>query len=69
MNSPEIVLLHGWGCDRSIWAALEARLRSAGRRVTAVDFPGFGASAEPPEPWGMEDYTRWLEAPAGWKIF
>lgn len=33
-----------------------------GLRVTSLDFPGFGAEAEPPAPWGVEDYTRWLEA-------
>lgn len=29
--------------------------------VVSVDFPGFGAEPEPREPWGVEEYTRWLE--------
>ncbi|MDR2912036.1 MAG: alpha/beta hydrolase [Alistipes sp.] len=62
MNSPtEIVLLHGWGCDGSIWAGVKAHLTEAGHRVEALDFPGFGTSQEPPEAWGMEDYAAWFE--------
>lgn len=53
--------MHGWGCDGSIWGGLRTHLEAAGHRVTAVDFPGFGAEPEPPAPWGMEDYARWFE--------
>jgi pimeloyl-ACP methyl ester carboxylesterase len=53
--------MHGWGCDHSIWAGLAAHLTAAGHRVTALDFPGFGATPEPSEPWGMEDYAGWFE--------
>jgi pimeloyl-ACP methyl ester carboxylesterase len=60
-TSVDIVLMHGWGCDRAIWAGVEAHLAGAGHRVVSVDFPGFGAEAEPPSPWGMEDYTVWFE--------
>ncbi|MGB7587758.1 MAG: alpha/beta hydrolase, partial [Solirubrobacterales bacterium] len=28
--------------------------------VFALDLPGFGESAEPPEPWGSEDYARFV---------
>lgn len=61
MNSPDIVLMHGWGCDHTIWRGLQTRLEEAGHRVTALDFPGFGSAAEPPVPWGMEEYTVWFE--------
>ncbi len=57
----DVVLMHGWGCDHSIWAGVGRHLEEAGHRVTALDFPGFGDSAEPPAPWGMEEYTAWLE--------
>lgn len=57
----DVVLLHGWGCDHSIWAGVQRHLTEAGFRVTSLDFPGFGASTEPPTPWGMEDYTAWFE--------
>ncbi len=62
MNSPShIVLLHGWGCDGSIWQGIQKHLEASGRRVTSLDFPGFGNCPEPSAPWGMEDYTAWLE--------
>lgn len=35
----EIVLLHGWGCDRAIWRPMLAYLRSWAN-VTLVDIPG-----------------------------
>ncbi len=57
--------MHGWGCSREIWAGLQECLERTheGRfRVTALDFPGFGSAPEPPEPWGMEDYTAWFES-------
>ncbi len=60
-SSHNIVLMHGWGCDRSIWNGLRTHLEGAGHSVTAVDFPGFGATPEPAEPWGMEDYAQWFE--------
>ena len=62
MNPPlDIVLMHGWGCDHTIWDGVRKHLEGVGFRVTALDFPGFGSSAEPPSPWDMEDYTAWFE--------
>jgi len=57
----DVVLLHGWGCDLTIWQGLPARIAGMGFRATALDFPGFGGSEEPPVPWCMEDYARWFE--------
>lgn len=56
-----ILLLHGWGCDRTIWQSI-VPLLSAKYRVVAVDFAGFGLSDEPHEVWGVEQYTRSIEA-------
>lgn len=56
-----VVLLHGWGCDRNIWKSSIEVLRSH-FRVIAVDFAGFGASEEPRSVWGVEEYTRSVEA-------
>ena len=56
-----VVLLHGWGCDKSIWKSSIEALRS-NFRVVAVDFAGFGASEEPDTIWGVEEYTRSIEA-------
>ncbi len=57
----DVVLLHGWGCDHTIWEGVQRHLTAAGFRVTSLDFPGFGESDEPPVPWNMEDYTLWFE--------
>lgn len=56
-----IILLHGWGCDRNIWGET-AEMLSRSHRVVAVDFAGFGLSGEPGEVWGVEEYTRSIEA-------
>ena len=56
-----IVLLHGWGCDKSIWRRTIEALRNH-FCVVAVDFAGFGASQEPTTIWGVEEYTRSIEA-------
>ena len=56
-----VVLLHGWGCDHTIWkTTIETLLPH--RRVIAVDFAGFGNSNEPTTVWGVEEYTRSIEA-------
>ncbi len=56
----DVVLLHGWGCDHTIWDGVQRHLEK-NFRVTSLDFPGFGLSAEPAVPWSMEDYTAWFE--------
>ena len=57
----DVVLMHGWGCDLSIWSAVQEHISGAGFRTTSLDFPGFGESAEPLAAWDMEDYTVWFE--------
>jgi pimeloyl-ACP methyl ester carboxylesterase len=57
----DVVLLHGWGCDLSIWEGVQNHLTAAGFRVWSLDFPGFGSTPEPPVAWGMEDYAAWFE--------
>lgn len=56
-----IVLLHGWGCERNIWRPTVEFLCND-YRVIAVDFAGFGQSQEPTKVWGVEEYTRSVEA-------
>lgn len=55
-----MVLMHGWGCDHSTLASIEA-VASRNHTVYNVDFPGFGNTPEPPEVWGVEQYTRMIE--------
>ena len=56
----DVLLLHGWGCNIEIWKPIQDGLSKA-HRVTAIDFPGFGQSQEPPEVWGVEQYTQCTE--------
>ena len=55
-----VILLHGWGCDHNIWRPTR-ELLAKHFRLIAVDFAGFGESAEPTEVWGVEEYTRMVE--------
>ncbi|MDE6813882.1 MAG: alpha/beta hydrolase [Duncaniella sp.] len=57
-----IVLMHGWGCSHATLASIERTALACGYRVVNVDFPGFGTSEEPADVWGVEEYTRQIEA-------
>lgn len=59
-NGPDMILLHGWGCQSSTLASIE-QIASERHTVYNIDFPGFGKSPEPAAVWGVEDYTRMLE--------
>lgn len=56
-----VVMLHGWGCDKSIWKRSVEMLQRH-FLVVAIDFAGFGKSDEPKSVWGVEEYTRSVEA-------
>ncbi|MEX2629914.1 MAG: alpha/beta hydrolase [Tistlia sp.] len=45
---PAVVLVHGAGMDRTVWAAQSRYLAHHGRAVLAVDLPGHGRSEGPP---------------------
>ena len=51
-----VLLLHGWGCDMSIFAGVMSALQDD-TTLIALDFPAHGESAEPPEPWGVGDFA------------
>ena len=51
-----IVLLHGWGADITLYAGMIKAL-SAYSKVYALDMPGVGKSDEPPCAWSVDDYT------------
>ena len=56
-----LFLLHGWGCSTEIWKSVVPFLEER-FQVINVDFAGFGKSDEPHEVWGVEEYTRSVEA-------
>jgi pimeloyl-ACP methyl ester carboxylesterase len=55
-----VLLLHGWGANKESFTFVAESLDKHFRVVT-VDFPGFGASGEPPVPWGVEEYCSFVE--------
>lgn len=56
-----LFLLHGWGCSTEIWKSILPYLEER-FQVINIDFAGFGKSDEPHEVWGVEEYTRSVEA-------
>lgn len=57
-----LILMHGWGCNVSTVASIESVCAANGCHVYNIDLPGFGQSSEPPSVWGIEEYTRHIEA-------
>ncbi len=60
-TGPYVFLLHGWGANLTLFAAIAETLAPR-YTVVSLDFPGCGGSDEPPEPWGMDDYVRFTSA-------
>lgn len=56
-----VIVLHGWGCKASTVKVLADACADATTTVYSLDLPGFGASTEPEQVWGIEDYTAMLE--------
>ena len=56
----DVLFLHGWGQNQEMMDPLYEHMK-ARFRVTNLDFPGFGKSSLPPEPWGVDEYTKFLE--------
>lgn len=56
-----VLLLHGWGADRTSLASMVKSLASS-YTVIAVDVPGFGESTRPDSAWGLAEYAEWLRA-------
>lgn len=54
-----IVVLHGWGAHIEAVESIVAPL-AAETEVIAIDLPGFGESAEPPQAWSSEDYAEFV---------
>lgn len=55
-----VVLMHGWGCDHSTVRSIASVLEPA-MKVYNLDLPGHGKSQEPPEVWGIEEFTQTVE--------
>ena len=51
-----VVILQGWGTQMELYDTIAASISSK-YRVIQFDFPGFGGSDEPREPWAVGDYA------------
>lgn len=51
-----VVILQGWGTELSVYDSVAACINST-YRVVQFDFPGFGGSDEPREPWDVDAYA------------
>ncbi len=60
-SGPPVLVLHGWGASIEAVHPIVTGL-SPVATVHALDLPGFGQSEAPPEPWGVEDYQRFVAA-------
>jgi pimeloyl-ACP methyl ester carboxylesterase len=55
-GAPAMLLVHGWGTDRSVLGGLHERARDR-RRVVGVDLRGFGDSDAPEQPYTIASYA------------
>lgn len=51
-----VVILQGWGTSMEVYDSVAACINES-YRVIQLDFPGFGASDEPREPWDVSAYA------------
>ena len=56
-SGPLVVLLHGWGSSSALFRPI-AEVIARKYHAVSLDFPGCGGTSEPPEPWGMDEYTQ-----------
>lgn len=54
-----VLLLHGWGANITIYPGIISTLKQ-GKRVIALDMPGFGKTPEPEKPWCVDDYVDFV---------
>lgn len=56
----DVLLLHGWGQNIQMMKPIGDGLCN-NHRITIIDFPGFGESDQPLEPWTINDYAVLIE--------
>ena len=53
-----VLILHGWGASIEAVRPIARCVTALGREAVMLDFPGFGKSDEPNEPWGVPEYAK-----------
>ena len=56
-----LIVLHGWGSSKRVMRPIAKSLGDI-RSSYIIDFPGFGESNDPTEPWSIDDYAEAIEA-------
>jgi len=59
-QGPAILILHGWGGSSDSWIQVQEILAREGFKIIVPDFPGFGKSKTPFEPWGVKEYGNFV---------
>ena len=57
-----VLILHGWGASIAAMKPVADLMESIGYEAVSLDFPGFGATPEPVEPWSVDDYAAYTRA-------
>ena len=52
-----VVILQGWGTDLGVYDSVAGAIDGIRYRVIQFDFPGFGGSDEPREPWDVDGFA------------
>ncbi len=60
-GGPFVFILHGWPGSLESWLNVGQNIAQSNYQVILPDFPGFGQSQEPFEPWEVKDYATWLK--------
>ena len=60
-SGPPVLVLHGWGASIEAVHPIVTGLAPVAT-VYALDLPGHGQSALPPQPWGVEEYQAFVAA-------
>lgn len=55
------LILHGWRSSSNSWISVQKILAIKGFKIIIPDFPGFGNSETPKNPWSVDDYIEWLK--------
>ena len=58
---PILLCLHGWGGSKESFADLRKALQGTDIAILTPDLPGFGTEPDPPGPWGIDEYAKWVE--------
>ena len=52
-----VVILQGWGTDLGVYDSVAGAIDGSRYRVIQFDFPGFGGSDEPKDPWDVDGFA------------